>query len=1268
MSTSLLTESFLRRACDPLIWLKRFRERNGRVACAAAPLYTYKCSDAEYIELREMLSSSDLLGHAALQCFCLFASEWFRREFAGGSWSWDGPLEAIGLTEGERPPYDAMERALVSGWELDVIRAGGHREFLATLLVQGGLPLRTLEQESGTLRKIFQLLIAEAAQTSHTPASLERIAEASKGLLPGLLQVRIAFELLAAIALAAVELSARVPEGSDSVEYLEREVPGWEELIPFSPTDEITRILVRALVKDAHSATVQGLSPLRVVTKLVQLDDGLELTRELRLPDRLNAAELRALFGCDDSITLPDELRLDLQLLDRDESQFIAHAVRWERDWESDAPGEELFHLECVWHTVKLKSLASCELSATGLLPAGASVSLGPVSLDGGEDLEESVPLVFRPVVRQRAATSTTEWILAAQGAASLRSRSLRVVVPEGATLEQAARDGLEQLGSLRADGREVFELRGVGAVLHESDRYVLRTAVSREAGGSYHLRGTSFDLALGKRATYRGLPQVQISGVAGRFKTVPVEQLQWRPRGIRAQWRDDWQAAAGEIELRHVSEGQTLHRRRLRLVPARAEFSLHPDSGPSTGRILLNHLGAGCELNVSERGVHSGEVGRLPSGAMMVSVRAQGQAGAPLELQLRWPSGATMGLQVPLPVIAVHFVHAGGAKLPDGARICFERLHEYRAEIIGAGSTSDRARLELCLYEPRDIGASTRTRQIAVVPSSGDARAQLSLIELRANIRRLFTSSKRPESRVILKLNAGGVRRFLKVYRAQAGLRIDHETSTVSLVGWAAREFADDVEIEAIALRDPRPEQRVELPRVEPPPRPSPEPEEAAPKEATAQQEPGQASPELGAAPEAAEIDSEPGFVSPYWGFDDHLRAMGSHWLVGRRRGDGRVVTAGVLLRPLRDDADENSPPATFDGDSQGCEQTGAESIPGSDPCAQSGSYARRGQRFPQVDISTLQSLVEAIELPVLKFRRQAFARFMREMEDDLDHPDWVTLERFLATVGDIDVTSFDLIEVLIHNPTAAIAAILRQPVSRVPVLWRAFEELPFQWHLVPFNSWIKALEAWKRYMAVAPSGAELARRQFEIVAQIALREHPALEFVFHAARLRMFGSEAQLGRELGCMGNPQISKSRLQQLDESKLALFRHAAALDEARPGTLTWPRTPLFDRVLQTAIPQLVPRELGQLFINPEGVIPRLAVLNAPVVAALAVLRSEIVDASRWLPYLDVDIRWNQVLFELMELRSFSPEWYEKCFRITLERLATIHPSTLLGTEE
>lgn len=125
--------------------------RNGVRKHSGSPLWKYGCTSEEYLELKNSVSESLRKSriHSCCVDFSFYVSEWWKREYNGGSPSWDDVLKSISP---DLLRYrNEFRFASVEGLEvlkIPCIRLTNNH-YLRTLFVQGGLPLQRLSQGIG---------------------------------------------------------------------------------------------------------------------------------------------------------------------------------------------------------------------------------------------------------------------------------------------------------------------------------------------------------------------------------------------------------------------------------------------------------------------------------------------------------------------------------------------------------------------------------------------------------------------------------------------------------------------------------------------------------------------------------------------------------------------------------------------------------------------------------------------------------------------------------------------------------------------------------------------------------------------------------------------------------------------------------------------------------------------------------------------------------------------------------------------------------------
>ena len=233
------------------------------------PLYNYRLSEDGYTTLRTLIGrwhvrpqmvdpSSRYIGAV----FCLFVAEWFRRDFQEGHWSWDGPCGAVGLAK-DFSTLHALTATGLDYWRQGLLRgADNSREYLLSLVVQGGIPTAFAARGEGWLSAYVRAVMSDletSADLSFEQAL--RHARFHDHRVPVSFRVAAFVEIVAHLSahLTELRLSARGGAGqSDVVAWLDGFSPGWRESLPIAMADASAARLIEGLVALRPGAETSG--------------------------------------------------------------------------------------------------------------------------------------------------------------------------------------------------------------------------------------------------------------------------------------------------------------------------------------------------------------------------------------------------------------------------------------------------------------------------------------------------------------------------------------------------------------------------------------------------------------------------------------------------------------------------------------------------------------------------------------------------------------------------------------------------------------------------------------------------------------------------------------------------------------------------------------------------------------------------------------------------------------------------------------------------
>lgn len=253
--------------------------RNGLDRPDGRALHAYELDAAEMKALTERLQpriDCEQPLKSTAQAFVLWASERLRTAYPGGQLTWEFVFEGLGHP---RPDYGFVQKITEDGllsWGRQLKRGQvGHREFLYSLLAEGGLPEIALA-EAGTYRSALLGLIAEIeAEGALGAAQADRAAMRAVAGLPQALQGAEQARLMAELACALVSLRGKLPEAvprGAAVDWLDANLPDWRRQLPLRLSGHVLDVLIRPVL--AAERLPAGRTEAPVIRQLRRSVDG----------------------------------------------------------------------------------------------------------------------------------------------------------------------------------------------------------------------------------------------------------------------------------------------------------------------------------------------------------------------------------------------------------------------------------------------------------------------------------------------------------------------------------------------------------------------------------------------------------------------------------------------------------------------------------------------------------------------------------------------------------------------------------------------------------------------------------------------------------------------------------------------------------------------------------------------------------------------------------------------------------------------------------
>lgn len=578
------------------------------------------------------------------QAFVLWASEHIRTAYPGGHLTWEFVFDGLGIRPPDYPYIKWLVESGLAEWRRSVRRAdSGNREFLYTLVAEGGLPDAALAEANRYGTVLLRLVSDLEAEGALAPVAAAQAARRHVAGLPQALRHDEQARLLADLALGLVDLRAALPGDlppDAAMAWLDANRSGWRAMLPLRMSSRALEAVVQPALSAARMNPGKAEAP---VLRELRKDTGGVWHGVVRVIEG----------GLLPLSLLPGDGDRRLRLTAGSGSSFLAQpeAGGWRL---TRTAGSELLALapdEAVVLSAHVDGARRGDLVVDAGMPAATEAPSLWRPVDGvGEEPELLRPLSGRGRTRARQV-----WLLAAPAS-----------VPQ-------ADNGVQIGQSASAPGGRIWCLSGQGRVVVDGHTLLIATGADAESPTP---QLAVFGTTLAGLTTSAGVPvflgDPQIWGAEG---DAPLRSLGTRLRqsplprtlcGKMAEW---------------VEEGVVLARARFVSLPASARF-LMTETGAGALRVSATGLPGGWHLSVSAGGATARAVVTVDE--VVLSLRAQGLPGF-VRLGLSDPaSGGTLDLMGLWPARQPRLLGPQGIILAQDQEISVASLAGWRGYVPG--------------------------------------------------------------------------------------------------------------------------------------------------------------------------------------------------------------------------------------------------------------------------------------------------------------------------------------------------------------------------------------------------------------------------------------------------------------------------------------------------------------------------------------------------------------------------------------------------------
>lgn len=243
---------------------KTLKDIDGRL------LYEYQLTTQELIGLKNIFiyykglsKHNDRLNKYYGATFVLLASEFYRREYERQDWGWSAVYDYIGVVD--VPDRENLIEWGFRYWKLPTITNddGKNRKFLGSVLNQGGLPWKLVQNKSDSFGRVIHECFNNYVDIINTYGSLLSEIEhlSKKFYIPEYLANPQSFELISGVVETVIELQKKYANEAmlvDPAKYLTDHEPDWIYKFPIPLDEDNAQTLLKSWFTSAKEQVEKG--------------------------------------------------------------------------------------------------------------------------------------------------------------------------------------------------------------------------------------------------------------------------------------------------------------------------------------------------------------------------------------------------------------------------------------------------------------------------------------------------------------------------------------------------------------------------------------------------------------------------------------------------------------------------------------------------------------------------------------------------------------------------------------------------------------------------------------------------------------------------------------------------------------------------------------------------------------------------------------------------------------------------------------------------
>jgi hypothetical protein len=729
------------------VWYRAFLAKRGLDKPNGHMLFRYRTTQDEYHSIRDLFSKKleELAGrpwiltsYAERALFVLYASEWWRREYAGGAWSWTQIIQSI---TSHTFNLDVIERT--DSVELG-LRVWGHRpsldgkKYLGAIVAQGGLPLKMIAQGDGAVTKLLVRAMRHAQLLGWDEERLEHYFSAHQIELVQHLRATEIFKLLASVIWTVLELrnEFKLAGATNPIEILDKVQSNWRERFPIAADDRSAEPLLTGLVKEASRVIkVINTYPTSIIRTIVRHTDSdeFDLVMSIQMSSNITLDALALAFGVSPNV-MPQTFSIEL----------VGNHRSTLGSGRQLLGGQEA----SVMLTGKPRRFVNREAQAEVLMVLrGLGSDLhAPVAIPGGDELDDDEPWVFT--------NRESEYALIDIGSCNLPDEVCFIAVPDNFSV--VANQGyVKKVGTISriSKPRDLYEVQGRIRIIDESYNYEVNTSNTSNESVQFIWRGSRLPYRTSPLPVYLGVPKLFKLDLEGLLHPVNSRDIDWidPSNGTVVPLNG---AHKGPIDA-WLKKSEVRQRRfRMVLIPNNARVRFISGSTVSPAEIVF--LGWGINELQSTEDLQANVDLQTDLDSAKIVLKNQVHPPSKFDVAMTWPNvDHILQINVPYPTTGGRFSIGTDDILLDQSTLPIRKLEVIQLHVYD--SNPDTPKKYALSIELSGSNVVRSYHRLSVpVPLDVNGFGQIRLFEIEASLYDLICQSDSLDAKLILNLCVG--------------------------------------------------------------------------------------------------------------------------------------------------------------------------------------------------------------------------------------------------------------------------------------------------------------------------------------------------------------------------------------------------------------------------------------------------------------------------------------------------------------------------------